>query len=221
MLRNWLSSLIFILLPVGAWAGQMISIANNGEGVAQIARAALNRIYIQDDQVSQITSLNGELLIQKDTQNGQLFIKPLEESREKPIEVFISTEKGNHFSLSLKPLTVKAQNIGLVLAEKIVKQQSKEENIIAVIKEMEGIEVELNQYLEKSILSAQPQAVHFVNFHEAKYEGKIFIVANNDTVPQKVNLNSYWEEGVIAVAVEKSKLLEGEATKVFVVKNHA
>ncbi|MGE0207163.1 MAG: type-F conjugative transfer system secretin TraK [Candidatus Babeliales bacterium] len=217
-----LSFYVLSIMPALAWSGQEIIIPNNGEGMAQIARTSLNRIYLNEDHVAQITSLNGELVIQKDTENGQFFVKPTDEQRENPIEIFISTEKGNHFALSLKPLTVKAQNIGILLEQP--KQKINDEKLITLVKEMN--ELDFSSKLTQELIPEEISHVGSLRvakrqtIRDGKLVGEVYELKNENNGQILIDQHQYWNEGVLAVAFEKEVLKEGETTKLFMVKNY-
>jgi type-F conjugative transfer system secretin TraK len=224
MLRKFFILFSLIVLVKTSFAGQVISLINNGEGAAQIARTGLNRIYLEEDKIKNVISLNGELMIQKDIDNGQLFVKPIDESRDKPIEIFLTTESGNHFALSLKPLTIKSQNIGVTIQPNKSEDDNEETKILALIKQMGGVEIPKNKYTKKNRvknkLKDKVKIEKKLTIKDRELEGEIYEIINNDKEKLKIDLTPYWNKDVKAVAVEKSQLSIGESSKIFVVKNY-
>lgn len=224
MLQKKYKVLLLLLFPLVAQASQWIAIVNNGEAAAQIARDSLSRVYVQNDHITQITSMNGELMIQKDLENGQLFIKPMDETRDKPIDVFLSTEKGNHFSLSLKPLTIKSQNIGLYVKEGEIKRVNDEREILVFMKELQQKPIHSKaldkKKIGKVIFESPYKLISSETIHKGNYVGEVYGVENFHQENLRLQQASFWQPGVKAVAIEKDNLLIGQATKVFVVKEN-
>jgi type-F conjugative transfer system secretin TraK len=224
MLLKKYKALFLLLFPLIAQGGQWIPIVNNGEAIAQIARDSLSRVYVQNDRIIQITSMNGELMIQKDLENGQLFIKPIDEFREKPINVFLSTEKGNHFSLSFKPLTIKSQTIGLYTKESGIKRANDEKEILAFMKELQQEPNSKKSFSKekagKIVFETPYKLIQSDTLHKGNYVGEVYKVENHHQDAINLQQSAFWQSGVKAVAIEKENLLIGQATKVFVVKEN-
>lgn len=207
-------SLFLLIMPLISFASQKVTIKPDGEGTIQIAQKALNRIYLEGDKVSQIISLNGELLIQKDLEAGQLFLKPMDEAREKAIEVFLSTEKGYQFSLSLQPVALKAQNIGIQVKENN-NDLVDEKRIISFIKEINHY-----HYPKEGSLSSPFSPPKKQLFYNENLLGEAFKISNSTRKPLFINIQKYWKEGALAVGIKKEILKPGESTEIYIVKKY-
>lgn len=93
---------LFILLTSSlSWAEQRLPVQEGESVVASVSAAGLNRIAVQGDRIVSIKGTAGQFQIDKDSQLGQIFIRPTMTDKGEPIYLFVTTEKGATYGLSL------------------------------------------------------------------------------------------------------------------------
>ena len=103
----------FALFAPSCFALQTIAIANNQTKNITVAANELSRIFVKDDRIQHVRGLDGAYLLTQDATLGQIFIKPAEAYRDKPFNLFITTEKGRNFNLIVKAEDSAGQDIEL------------------------------------------------------------------------------------------------------------
>ena len=101
-------------MPVLGYAEQRLVVQQGGNITANIASSALNRIAVQGDRIASIKGSAGQFQLEKDLSLGQIFIRPNSEDDKTPIHIYITTEQGHTYSLTLLSTDMPAENIILV-----------------------------------------------------------------------------------------------------------
>ncbi len=106
---------IFITLSwsLGTQATQRVFIQEGLTTSAMVGAKHLNHIAIEDDRITSVKALQGQFELDKDSEAGQIFIKPLE-GAQNPMALFLSTEAGHTYTLELSLHAQSAQSIVLV-----------------------------------------------------------------------------------------------------------
>ncbi|MBP9728643.1 MAG: type-F conjugative transfer system secretin TraK [Gammaproteobacteria bacterium] len=98
---------------LGAQATQRVFIQEGFTTRATVGAQHLNHIAIEDDRITSVKALQGQFELDKDSEAGQIFIKPLE-GAQNPMALFLSTEAGKTYTLELSLHAQSAQSIVLV-----------------------------------------------------------------------------------------------------------
>ena len=88
---------------------------------AYVSETSLNRIAVFNDRIVNVKGNSGEFELDTDQELGQIFIKPV--LSDKPIALFVTTEKGRTYSLHLMSQQMNAENIVLMPLEENVMMQ--------------------------------------------------------------------------------------------------
>ena len=97
--------LLPLLLALSAPAGALQRIdARDGETLlAKISQKEVTRIAIDKGRIRKVTGNAGEFVLDKDEERGQIFIRPAVADSSKPINLFVSTDRGT-VALLLQPI---------------------------------------------------------------------------------------------------------------------
>ncbi len=110
---KFLLTFITLSWSLSTQATQRIFIQEGTTTKAVVGAKHLNHIAIENDRISNVKALQGQFELDKDSEAGQIFIKPLEGSQN-PMALFISTEAGKTYTLELSLHAQSAQSIVLV-----------------------------------------------------------------------------------------------------------
>ena len=113
-MSNKLLALLLICLPALGYAEQRLVVRPGGNVTAHIASTSLNRIAVQGDRIASIKGSAGQFQLEKDLNLGQIFIQPNSPEDKTPIHIYLTTEQGNTYSMTLLSADMPAENITLV-----------------------------------------------------------------------------------------------------------
>ena len=98
------------LIPTGASALQIRQATDNARITATVSASEISRISVVRDRIRMV---NGDpaVDITHDSQTGDVYLKPSTAPLSKPLNLFISTEKGFSYQLLLTPMAVPSEQI--------------------------------------------------------------------------------------------------------------
>ncbi len=114
MKKGFLITVLCFLNPMMVQAQQMIAVQEGVEMSATLSSKALNRIAVQNDRILSVKGTQGEFELDKDSELGQVFVKPIPKESQEPIHIFLSTETGKTYALALLAEDIGAQSIVLM-----------------------------------------------------------------------------------------------------------
>jgi len=101
---------LLLALSAQASALQVID-ARDGETVlARISQKELTRITVARGRVRTVTGNAGEFVLEKDEEQGQVYLRPAAADSTKPINLFVTTERGT-VALLLQPVDMPSDTI--------------------------------------------------------------------------------------------------------------
>lgn len=227
MFSKWIT-LVLILMPALGQAEQRLVVREGGSITANISATSLNRITVQGDRISAIKGTAGQFHLEKDLSVGQIFIQPTSPEDKAPIHVYITTEKGNTYSLTLLSSDMPAESIiltglnpqvGMAHWDKTASYESVIVNMIKALhnKEMlEGFapsEVTKNTYKIKglSVKSCDSYLGH-------KLQGLIYEIENASDEELTLKESDFNQPGIRAISILNTRLAPLGKTKLYVVR---
>ncbi len=219
--------MLCVLNPTVVQAQQMISVQEGVEVSATVSYKALNRIAVQNDRILSVKGIQGEFELDKDSELGQVFVKPIPQTSEEPIHIFLSTETGKTYALALLPQDISAQSIVLMppgLSLKSWEQAgSYEASIKTLIKamhtqsEVEGFSIERLNIKLPSIQGAKVIVLQSYTGNPLSAE----VLELHNTTAQSLNLDEmdFYAEGVRAITLVEKTLLPDTKTRVYRVRS--
>lgn len=224
------ASLVLIMLAINANAIQVYNVKNGAEVSAKIYTSGLSRISLQDDRIAAIKGVAGEFLIDKNEEIGDIYIKPSSARSSDTINLFISSEKGNTYSLRLTVGSDHPETISLVSNDLIFDEpesmstgySDRKADMIEMIKrasagaDIKGYSTEI--FKEPSRLKLKNDVVSIVEkiYTGREYRVEVLRIENNlkktVSVKEKDLVNS---NEVMAVSLETNVLPDGSFTKAY------
>ncbi len=189
-----------------------------------ISQRELTRIYVQSDRIKDIKSATNDFTLEKDEENGQIFIMP-HPGNQDAFTLFVTTELGKTIALSLKPTNVPADTLALAYEQQkhekdneklpsyetnifqLVKAMSKRDSVPGyVVENMADNQEEVNGLEKKELM-----------MYQGKFKGKVIAIKNKTDTIITLNEDELKEQNIKAIALAKRDLVPGEATEVYLV----
>ncbi len=222
------SSLLVLLLSNAALAAQVFDVSPGDTVTAKISTRAMNRVAIDNGRLAKFPYTTGELIVEKDEQNGQVFVRPEAIVGTNPINAYAIDDQGRTYTLMFLPTDIPAESVILRPRANKVDKSSIEGSgrYFQVLKNMTlavatddnppGIEVrEVMQDIplwQEARLTIQKL---FVGNAVVGEQYKLTNISDKAMVVQEQELD---RRGVLAVSVENMNLAPGESTNVFIVR---
>lgn len=93
-----------------AWALQIVDARDGETVVAKVSRQEVTRIAFERGRVRKVTGNAGEFLLEKDDARGDVFIRPTDPLSNKPINLFLSSDR-HTVALLLQPVDLPSDTI--------------------------------------------------------------------------------------------------------------
>ncbi len=94
-----------LLAPAPALAMQILDAADHAELAAEISATGINRIALAGDRIAKVVRSPGGYAVEHDAASGDLYLRPVvaEAAEHDPVTLFVGTEKGFTYRLTLTP----------------------------------------------------------------------------------------------------------------------
>ena len=215
--------LALIFLPFAVNAYQRVPVLEGHEVNANISADGLNRVAVQDDKIVSVKGTAGEFSLDKDDALGQIYIKP--EIKDKPIHVYVSTEKGNTYSLNLTSSEINPESIVLIPEQKVEqtweRTASYEDSLKEVVKAMHNQVFDGYSVDKAKIRLPKVRDVHVTHLQSylgSKLSGEILEASNTSSEDTLLNEAEFYFEDVRAVAIVDKVLPAKSKTRVYLVR---
>jgi len=114
-IKRWMFPLMIGLatMPLMGLAyqhAQNVSVSNNQEASITLGSDDYNRVFVQGSRILQVRGDANAYSIETDNVFGQVYIKP---NNLKPFEIYVTTETGQTYALSVHVISGKRQDVGL------------------------------------------------------------------------------------------------------------
>ena len=204
-------------------AYQRVPVLEGHEVNANISAEGLNRIAVEDDKIVSVKGTTGEFSLDKDDALGQIYIKP--ETKDKPIHVYVSTEKGNTYSLNLTSSEISPESIVLIPEQKIEhpfeQTASYEDSLKEVVKAMHNQAFDGYSVDKAKVKLPKVRDVHVTHLQSylgSKVSGEILEVSNTSSEDMLLSEAEFYFEDVRAVAIVDKILPAKSKTRVYLVR---
>ena len=110
---NWKPSLILLpllLLVDPAHALQIVDAQDGQTALGKVSRKEVTRIAFERGRVRKVTGSAGEFVLEKDDEKGQIFVRPTDPQSTKPINLFLTSDRGT-VALLLQPVDTPSDSI--------------------------------------------------------------------------------------------------------------
>ncbi|MFA6038266.1 MAG: type-F conjugative transfer system secretin TraK [Legionellales bacterium] len=206
-------------------------VVEDGQAVdARISSENLNRIYLQDDRIESIKALDGQFQYQHDAKSGELYLKPNVAYKDKPINLYLTSENGFSYALTLRPGSDKPQTILLD------NKNSKNSDDLAKMNEQDEIHALLNQMyigrgndeftrqvidVDKLTIRDEIAMSHQANFWGQDYLGEVLLITNDSEKKVILHEADIADSKTIAMVILAHELEPEQVTLAYRVKRHA
>ena len=220
------SLLLLVALPV--WALQVIPVREGETLFAKIAADDLTRIALSEGRIQSWHTLKGRLAIDKNVRSGQIYVRPLD--RGEPVSLFLTSEAGDTYALTLQPVDMPAESLILKEQTRHASRPSKAEqtdSLQQMVKELALLmaadrlppDMEVRERGEELRLWQGSRFVRLRSWLGAAVAADLFQLTNSGTVEMRVAEPELYRPGVLGIAVENHSLRPGEATRIFVIRH--
>ena len=112
-MTHWKPSLILLpllLLVDPAHALQIVDAQDGQTALGKVSRKEVTRIAFERGRVRKVTGSAGEFVLEKDDEKGQIFVRPTDPQSTKPINLFLTSDRGT-VALLLQPVDTPSDSI--------------------------------------------------------------------------------------------------------------
>jgi type-F conjugative transfer system secretin TraK len=178
---------------------------------------------VENDRISGVKSATDNLAIDRDEENGHLFVRP-NSSEDKVAQMFVSTESGHTIGLRLNQKDIPAEVIKIKIAEPIaiVNSFSHQEIVIHLISAMHN-QLSLNGYQVSREKETMDKIMGLPVKRTAQYLGNQWVgieyeITNTTKESLELLESDFYSSGTRAISIENKNLMPSDITKVYVVR---
>ena len=227
LLAGSLFGYLFLLAALPAWALQVIPVREGETLFAKIAADDLTRIALSDGRIQSWHALKGRLAIDKNPRTGQIYVRPLD--RNDPVSLFLTSEAGDTYALTLQPVAMPAETLILkdeaqraAKPAKAEQADSREQMVkeLALLMAADRLppDMEVRERGEEMRLWQGSRFVRVRSWLGSAVVADLFQLTNTGSTEMRVAEPELFRPGVLGVGVENQALRPGEATRVFVIR---
>ena len=217
-----------MLLGSPAHALQIVDAQDGQTALAKLSRKEVTRIAFERGRVRKVTGSAGEFLLEKDDEKGQIFVRPTDPQSTKPINLFLTSDRGT-VALLLQPVDTPSDSI--------VIREPRERSAAPTRLEASGRHVRTLKNLLLALADdALPDDMQVLEpardialwpgtrlslnrvLQGTGVVGERYHLTNTSDTTIEVAESSLFKSGVMAISVEQSSLRPGEATNLFVIR---
>ena len=226
-IKRLLAGSLLLLVALPTWALQVIPVREGETLFAKIAADDLTRIALSEGRIQSWHTLKGRLAIDKNVRSGQIYVRPLD--RGEPVSLFLTSETGATYALTLQPVEMPAESLILKEQAQHAARPSKAEqtdSLQQMVKELALLmaadrlppDMEVRERGEELRLWQGTRFVRLRSWLGAAVAADLFQLTNTGTAEMRVAEPELYRPGVLGVGVENQSLRPGEATRVFVIR---
>ena len=219
---------LLLALSAPAFALQIVDAREGETTFAKISQKEVTRIAFERGRVRKITGNANEFLIEKDEERGQIFIRPTQPDATKPINLFLTSDRGT-VGLLLQPTDIPSDSIVIREARVPGANASTAPRSAAHVRALKNLllvmagdelpdDMEMREIGQDLALWAGARLTLQRAWMGAGLVGEKFQLANAGTEPLALSERDLFKPGVMAVSLEQANLRPGEATNLFVIR---
>ena len=226
----WKSSLLILplLLVDPAHALQIVDAQDGQTALGKISAKEVTRIAFERGRVRKVTGSAGELLLEKDDERGQIFVCPVEPQSTKPINLFLTSERGT-VALLLQPVDTPSDSIVIREPRDSSAAPTRSEASGRHVRTIKNLLLALaDDALPEDMEAREPardvalwpgtQLILQRVLLGTGVVGEKYQLTNIGNTTLEVAEATLFKSGVMAISVEQPSLRPGEATNLFVIR---
>ena len=223
-----LALLLLLIASRSAFALQALDVRDGETLLAKISRKEVTRIAVEHDRIRKVTGNAGELVLEKDDESGQIFIRPANPESTKPINLFVTTGSDT-IALLLQPVDTPSDTI--LLRPKAQRQDKSPVRLTAAthVRRLKNLllvmatdarpdGVEIESLTELRNLWPGTRLVLTRRWRAPEAIGERYTLTNTGPMTLAIEAPRLFKTGVMAVSVEHPQLLPGASTSLFLVR---
>jgi conjugal transfer pilus assembly protein TraK len=224
--------ILITMAIIGVFVGSQVfalNVVNFSEGQSSFVELSLKNLNLIKFPSSGIRVYTSSKLLDIKIDEGNVFVKFLEEGIVSPQEVFFVIPSAGVFSMILIPKEIPAQTIIVNLLKEDISDALKWEtshSYVAGLKELiknmyeerlpRGFAVkEVNE--DKSSWKEVRMVLKRI-YSGATLQGEVYELTNISKEPVKFIENEFYEKGILAVSLDRHELKPGQKTELYLVK---
>lgn len=225
---SWLA--LALLAATSAANALQVKEGNEGEVLTcNISLREMTRLTVDDARIKFLRFRDGDLIVEKDEESGQMFIGPGDFSG-KPINAFLKDSKGRNFGLLLQPIDMPADSIvvkergalrksgGTKLEKSGAYERVIKNMTLAMAGDGQPSGVEIREMREDVVLWKDTKLTLQRLYLAASIVGERYALINIGNRAVTIAEQELFRKGVLAVSVENMNLAPGDTTAVFIVR---
>ena len=227
MVKKTLSLFVLVCFSFVCYAQQSVPVQDGIEVSITVSKEVLNRIAVSNDRIMTIKGITGQFELDKEPELGQVFLKPVAADSHDLIHLFLITEKGHTYPLSLSLQEGPAQSILLIpIEETATGQQSTHyeavlKNLVQAIVNNTSLTGLVKE--EKSLLKLIPKIKNLKITSVQSYSGynfraQVLEVTNTGKEAMTLKEQDFYQPNTKAIAILNPNLTPKTKTLVIVVK---
>lgn len=226
--------ILCVFFSLSSYAFEIKALKDNATVDVTISSRSLNRIFVTTDRIVETYGIEGSFKIEKDEEQGSIFIIPTGYYKNHPFNLFIKTEHGHNYTLHLTPAGIESKTIGLkplspakIQAMRWEISSPYENVLIDLIRDMiinkspqgyAAIPLGNNQPMQlRPLLAFQLTTI----YRGDRLEGQVWLVRNIGRNDIYLNPKNFHDERILAASFDKKMLKKNEVAKLYWVKNYA
>ncbi len=228
-MKRFLLGFLGVLFLLPLYAMQHIPIKDGEKITGSISSKHLNRIYLTNDRIERVKTLEGQFQFQHDERSGELYIKPHSANLDKELNLYITSEQGFTYALTLLPDSETAQTLALDNAsagiEKVVENEKNNEihRLLEAMHNNQGNDEIFKQPLTQKTLKTihnQLAITHVANYWGKDYRGEILVITNDSRKTHVIHESDVMDENTIAVVLLSHQIERAQYTVAYRIKHH-
>lgn len=232
-MRKLIMLFIGLFITTSSFALQVKSVINNETVNASLSQDNKTRLFVEGDRIVAMRGTPGAYTYVNDNVNGQVFIMPTPDFKNKSFSLFVTTESGRTYGLNLTPIKSLSDSIMLkpkgVISSNASRWESASnynETIVNLLRFMvngvkpEGYEASQVSQTKTYYLGDVATLKLLTVYRGDHLQGMIYQLTNRLNKPIRVNERELYRPGTRAVAIQNHMIPARGTTLVYGVMSH-
>jgi len=196
--------------------------------LGKISRKEVTRIAFEKGRVRKVTGSAGEFVLEKDDEKGQIFVRPTDPQSTKPINLFLTSERGT-VALLLQPVDTPSDSIVIREPRSSSAAPTRLEASGRHVRTIKNLLLALADDALPEDMEARELARDVALWPGTRLTlqrvllgsgvvGEKYQLTNIGSATMELAEANLFKSGVMAVSVEQNSLRPGEATNLFVIR---
>ncbi len=232
--KNALLAVALAIASLNAFALQVVEPVEGQNSFVKISAKETTRIYVEGGRIKNFFGTDGELIVEKDEDRGQLIIRPAVLS--KPINVRIVAGSGATYNLVMQAVDIPQEDISIREPFSVRSDRGNPGNgkkgaatsmdrtvrglVAAMALEEPPSNIEMRATRQEFALWENTRFVMVAVYNERELVGEKYTLTNIGKTPMRLVEQELYRKGVVAIAIENMQLEPGQSTNIYVVRTN-